>query len=253
MGRDMSKEAGAAQSRMGYMSQKFSLFADLTVEENINLYGGLYGLSRSLLGERKKWVLDMAGLRGMEKTMTRDLSGGWKQRLALGCTIIHGPEVVFLDEPTAGVDPLSRRSFWELILELSARGTAVFITTHYMDEAEHCHRLGLMYQSRLIALESPFRLKTKRVSGELVEIFSADFARALELLSADDRYRQVSLFGSAIHVMVDKAETAAPEIRHILKNGGVTVHGINHIPFTMEDVFISLVEEQELSLAGRRR
>ncbi len=253
LGQDMSKEAGAAQSKMGYMSQKFSLFADLTVEENINLYGGLYGLSRSLLGERKKWVLDMAGLRGMERTLTRELSGGWKQRLALGCTIIHGPEVVFLDEPTAGVDPLSRRSFWELILELSARGTAVFITTHYMDEAEHCHRLGLMYQGRLIALESPFRLKTKRVSGELVEIFSADFARALELLSADERYRQVSLFGSAIHVMVDKAETAAPEIRHILENGGVTVHGINHIPFTMEDVFISLVEEQELSLAGQRR
>ncbi len=253
LGRDMSKEAGTAQSKMGYMSQKFSLFADLTVEENINLYGGLYGLSGSLLGERKKWVLDMAGLRGKERARTRELSGGWKQRLALGCTIIHGPEVVFLDEPTAGVDPLSRRSFWELILELSARGTAVFITTHYMDEAEHCHRLGLMYQSRLIALESPFRLKTKRVSGELVEIFSADFARALELLNADDRYRQVSLFGSAIHVMVDKAETAVPEIRHILENGGVTVHGINHIPFTMEDVFISLVGEQELSLAGQRK
>ncbi|MEE8318695.1 MAG: ABC transporter ATP-binding protein, partial [Dehalococcoidales bacterium] len=253
LGLDMAIEAGTAQAKMGYMSQRFSLFPDLTVAENIKFYGGLYGLPAALLEERKKWVLDMAGLRGKEKAKTHELAGGWKQRLALGCTIIHSPEVIFLDEPTACVDPLSRRSFWELILELSARGTAVFITTHYMDEAEHCHRLGLMYQGRLIALESPFRLKTKRVSGELVEIFSADFARALELLSADERYRQVSLFGSAIHVMVDKAETAAPEIRYILENGGVTVHGINHIPFTMEDVFISLVEEQELSLAGQRR
>ena len=250
LGQDMSREAGAAQSMMGYMSQKFSLFSDLTVEENINLYGGLYGLPAPLLEERRKWVLDMAGLRGKERLMPRELSGGWKQRLALGCTIIHSPEVIFLDEPTAGVDPLSRRSFWELIQELAAKGTTIFITTHYMDEAEHCHRLGLLYQAKLIALGSPLQLKTERVKGELIEVVSSDYARALELLSAEARYHQVSLFGSTIHVVVEEATTASEEIVSLLQAGNVTVHGINRIPFNMEDVFISLVEEQEMPFAG---
>ena len=248
---DMAKEADVVQSKMGYMSQKFSLFADLTVEENINFYGSLYGLSASLREERKKWVLDMAGLRGKEKVLPSELSGGWKQRLALGCTIIHSPEVIFLDEPTAGVDPLSRRFFWELIQELSAKGTTIFITTHYMDEAEHCHRLGLMYQGKLIALGSPLQLKTAQVKGELVDVMSSDFARALELLSADPRYPQLNLFGSTIHVVVDDAKTASTEIKNLLDRGNVPVISINHIPFTMEDVFISLVEEQESTLAGQ--
>jgi ABC-2 type transport system ATP-binding protein len=241
----MAIEAGASRSKMGYMSQKFSLFADLTVEENINFYGGIYGLSASQLEEGKKWVLDMAGLRGKEKLMPSELSGGWKQRLALGCTIIHGPEVIFLDEPTAGVDPLSRRSFWELIQELAAKGTTIFITTHYMDEAEHCHRLGLMHQGKLIAIGSPLQLKTEQVKGELVEVVTSDFARALELLSADARYHHVSLFGSAVHVGVDDLKTASPKIKGLLENGNVSAYSISHIPFTMEDVFISLVEEYE--------
>jgi ABC-2 type transport system ATP-binding protein len=249
LGHDMSKEADVTQSKMGYMSQKFSLFPDLTVEENINLYGALYGLSTSLLEERKKWVLEMAGLRDKEKARPSELSGGWKQRLALGCTIIHSPEVIFLDEPTSGVDPLSRRSFWELIQELAAHGTTIFITTHYMDEAEHCHRLGLMYQGKLIALGSPLELKTDRAKGELVEVVTSDFAQALELLSTDPRYHQVSLFGSAIHVAVAEAKTASLEIKHLLETGNVTVHSITRIPFAMEDVFLSLVEEQETALA----
>ena len=251
LGLNMTVEADAAQARMGYMSQKFSLFPDLTVEENINFYGGLYGLPKTLLEERKQWVLDMAGLRGKEKLMPRELSGGWKQRLALGCTILHGPEVIFLDEPTAGVDPLSRRSFWELIQELAARGTTIFVTTHYMDEAEHCHRLGLMYQGKLVALGSPVQLKTEQVKGELIEIVSSDFARTLELLTTDVRYQQVSLFGSTIHVVVDEARTASPEIRSLLTTGNVTVHSINQIPFAMEDVFISLVEAQDMSPANQ--
>ena len=251
LGQDMATAVEAVQARIGYMSQKFSLFADLTVEENINFYGGLYGLSPSLLKERKKWVLDMAGLRGKEKAMSAELSGGWKQRLALGCTIFHSPEVIFLDEPTSGVDPLSRRSFWELIQELAAHGTTIFITTHYMDEAEHCHRLGLMYQGKLIALGSPLQLKAERVKGELVEVVSSDFARALERLSADARFRQVNLFGSAVHVVVDDAAKASPEIGNLLEAGNITVHAINRIPFSMEDVFISLVEAQEMSLAGQ--
>lgn len=251
LGRDMAIEADVVQPKMGYMSQKFSLFPDLTVNENINFYGGLYGLSASLLEERKKWVLDMAGLRGKEKSLPRDLAGGWKQRLALGCTIFHSPEVIFLDEPTAGVDPLSRRFFWELIQDLAAKGTTIFVTTHYMDEAEHCQRLALMYQGRLIAIGSPLQLKTDRVRGELIEVVSSDYTRALELLSADARYHHVSLFGNAIHVVVDEATTARPEIRSLLDTANITVYSINRIPFTMEDVFISLVEEQEMPLAGQ--
>ena len=183
--------------------------------------------------------------------MPLELSGGWKQRLALGCTIIHSPEVIFLDEPTAGVDPLSRRFFWELIQELAAGGATVFITTHYMDEAEHCHRLGLLYQGELIALGSPRQLKTGQVPGELIEVVSSDFARALELLDADARYRQVGLFGSAIHVVVDEATTAYPEIKRLLDSASITVQSINRIPFTMEDVFMALVEEQGASLSSQ--
>ncbi|MGD8501446.1 MAG: ATP-binding cassette domain-containing protein, partial [Phycisphaerales bacterium] len=247
MGEDMSVMADIVQARIGYMSQKFSLFNDLTVEENISFYGNLYSLSASMLRERKEWVLNMAGLRGKEKVMATELAGGWKQRLALGCTIIHSPEVVFLDEPTAGVDPLSRRAFWELIQELSIQGTTIFITTHYMDEAEHCHRLGLMYQGQLIALGSPHQLKTEQVKGELLEVTSSDYAQSLALLSAEPRYHQISLFGSAIHVVVDEAKPALPEITRLLESGGVTVHGINRIPFSMEDLFISLMEAQEMN------
>ncbi len=245
LGDDMSIMADIVQSRIGYMSQKFSLFNDLTVEENINFYGNLYSLPAALLRERKEWVLNMAGLRGKEKAMAKELAGGWKQRLALGCTIIHSPEVVFLDEPTAGVDPLSRRAFWELIQKLSDRGTTIFITTHYMDEAEHCHRLGLMYQGRLIALGSPHQLKTELIKGELLEVTSSDYAQTLAMLSADARYHQVSLFGSAIHVVVDEARTASPQIKRLLESGGVAIHSVNRIPFSMEDVFISLMEAQE--------
>ena len=183
--------------------------------------------------------------------MPRELSGGWKQRLALGGTILHSPEVIFLDEPTAGVDPLSRRYFWELIQELAANGTTIFITTHYMDEAEHCHRLGLLYQGKLIALGSPLQLKTEQVKGELIEVVSSDYARTLELLSADARYHQVSLFGSAIHVVVDEAATAYSEIKGLLDTSNITVQSVNQIPFAMEDVFISLVEEQDISLVGQ--
>ena len=249
---DMAKEADKAQARIGYMSQKFSLFSDLSVVENITFYGKLYGLTASRLQERKAWVLEMAGLKGKEKVLPRALSGGWKQRLALGCTIIHSPEVIFLDEPTAGVDPLSRRSFWELIQELADRGTTIFITTHYMDEAEHCHRLGLMYQGKLIAIGSPLQLKTGSVKGELIEIVSSDFAKTLELLSADSRYRQASLFGSAVHVVVDDAAIASPKIRSLLESARVTLHGINRIPFNMEDVFIALMEEQNALITNQQ-
>jgi len=253
LGYDMVETADVTQAKIGYMSQKFSLFHDLTVKENINFYGGLYGLSGSFLEERRKWVLEMAGLVGKENLMPSELSGGWKQRLALGCAVLHNPEVLFLDEPTSGVDPLSRRSFWEFIQELAAVGKTIFITTHYMDEAEHCHRLGLMYQGKLIALGSPSQLKTDWAKGELIEVVSSDFARILELLSADARYRQASFFGSTVHVVVDDAQTEAQEIKDFLESDNISVCSVNCIPFTMEDIFISLVEEQEIFLSHQSR
>jgi ABC-2 type transport system ATP-binding protein len=244
-GEDPSKDQGKLRLKMGYMSQKFSLYNELTVEENINLYGGLYGLTRSELVERKKWVLEMAGLLGKEKLKPTELSGGWKQRLALGCTIIHRPEMVFLDEPTSGVDPLSRRSFWEFIQLLADRGTTIFVTTHYMDEAEHCTRLGMFYEGKLIAIGRPQELKTEKVRGELLAVITPDFARSLELLKADSRYQEVSLFGSSLHINVENAVTAVPDIRKILGDGGVQFESIDPRPFDMEDVFISLVAEYE--------
>ncbi len=246
LGQDMAVSSRRVRPMMGYMSQKFSLFPDMTVEENVNFYGGLYALSGPLLAERKRWVLEMAGLLGRERLLTRELSGGWKQRLALGCAVIHGPQVVFLDEPTSGVDPLSRRFFWELIQDLADRGTAVFITTHYMDEAEHCHRLGLMHRGRLIATGSPSQLKTERTAGTLLEVRCSDFSKAVELLSTQHAYHQVSFFGNTVHLVIDKATSDYAEIRSLLENNGVSVQSINEIPFTMEDAFVSLMERQEI-------
>jgi len=164
-GYDVGREPEKVKSALGYMSQKFSLYDDLTVEENIEFYSGIYRLSPKKQAERRAWVLAMAGLAGREKSLPRELSGGWKQRLALGCAILHEPRILFLDEPTAGVDPVSRRRFWDLIATLSEQGTTVFVTTHYMDEAEHCHRLALINQGRLVALGSPRELK-QSLSGE---------------------------------------------------------------------------------------
>ena len=191
--------------------------------------------------------MDMAGLRGKERSLARDLSGGWKQRLALGCTIIHSPHVIFLDEPTAGVDPLSRRFFWELIQQMASRGTTVFVTTHYMDEAEHCHRLGLMHEGKLIAVGSPSRLKADYVTGTLLEVATTEFTKTEEVLSKEAICRHCRLFGSTIHVIVDDVVQAKPVIERTLKENGITVHSIRQIPFTLEDIFITLIEEQDMS------
>jgi drug efflux transport system ATP-binding protein len=164
-GYDVGRQPEKVKSSLGYMSQRFSLYDDLTVEENIEFYSGIYRLSAKKQAERKAWVLEMAGLAGREKSLPKELSGGWKQRLALGCAILHEPRILFLDEPTAGVDPVSRRRFWDLIVTLAEQGTTVFVTTHYMDEAEHCHRLALINQGKLVALGSPRELK-QSLSGE---------------------------------------------------------------------------------------
>lgn len=165
---------------IGYMSQKFTLYQDLTVEENIDFYGGIHGLSSSIKNERKKWVLKMAGLEGREISLTKKLSGGWKQRLSLGCAILHQPDILFLDEPTASVDPVSRRDFWDLIYNLSEEGTTVFVTSHYMDEVERCHRIAIIFSGKIIALGSPRALKsefTQRVDSTLEDVFISAIER----------------------------------------------------------------------------
>ena len=179
IGYDVVKENDTMRKHIGYMSQKFSLYNDLTVEENLNFYGGVYGVRGSKLKERKQYILKMAGLIGRERELTRNLSGGWKQRLALGAAIIHEPEALFLDEPTAGVDPISRRAFWELIYELAEAGTTILVTTHYMDEAEHCQNLVFIQRGNLVAKGSPEEIKATKMHGDVVEIDCDDPGQAI--------------------------------------------------------------------------
>jgi ABC-2 type transport system ATP-binding protein len=248
LGQDIRSASNLVRAQMGYMSQKFSLFPDLTVWENINFYAGLYGLRAAVLEKRKEWVLDMAGLRGKEKSLPRELSAGWKQRLSLGCSVIHRPRVVFLDEPTSGVDPVSRRFFWEFIHELAGHGTTILVTTHYMDEAEHCQRLGLMHQGELIAVGSPSQLKNEQARGKILEITCSDLPRAIELLSIRTDFRQLSLFGASIHLVVDRPNEDYRDIRDILEGNGISVQGLGQVPFTMEDAFVSIMEKRNTSL-----
>jgi ABC-2 type transport system ATP-binding protein len=235
---------------IGYMSQKFSLYKDMTVKENIELYAGLYKVPKGRLSARKNWVLGMAGLEGKDNIMTRDLSGAWMQRLALGCAIIHEPEILFLDEPTAGVDPISRRNFWDLIYELSiVKGVTVFVTTHYMDEAEHCNSLGLIYGGQLIAMGSPQELKTGSIAEELLEIECQAPIRAFELLSAHPSLARISLFGHKLHLLTDKIEGNKALIEDVLTKGQIELMSIAPAPLTLEDVFLALIEKEETKSA----
>ncbi|MFQ5797473.1 MAG: ABC transporter ATP-binding protein, partial [Bacteroidota bacterium] len=199
-GYDVGREPEKVKERIGYMSQRFSLYEDLTVEENILFYGGIYGLSNDRLAERKRWTIEMAGLTGKEKMTTRHLSGGWKQRLALGCAVLHEPEIVFLDEPTAGVDPVSRRSFWHLIHEMSQKGTTIFVTTHYLDEAEYCNTLGLIHAGRLVAQGSSRKLKERLSEYEIFEIRGGRIVDGMEILQEQPWVVETSIFGTTVHV-----------------------------------------------------
>ncbi|MFQ5612814.1 MAG: ATP-binding cassette domain-containing protein [Anaerolineae bacterium] len=244
LGLDVTRQINEIRQRIGYMSQKFSLYNDLTVEENLNFYGGTYGVRGRQLRRRKKYILDMAGLLGRERELTRNLSGGWKQRLALGTAIIHQPEMLFLDEPTAGVDPISRRAFWDLLYELAAGGTTIFVTTHYMDEAEHCQRLAFIQRGRLVAAGSPQEIKSKQMPGEVLEIDCWPTEKAMPALRRMEVFEEVALYGALIHVVTPegvRAETQMPDIRRILAESGVSVRGIARIAPSLEDVFIASV------------
>jgi len=241
-GLDIMSETAAIQTRIGYMSQLFSLYGDLTVEENLAFFARLYGVSGALRKERIDWALEMAGLADRRDQLTAKLPLGFKQRLALGSAVLHEPPILFLDEPTSGVDPLSRRSFWELIYDLSSKGTTVFVTTHYMEEAEHCHRLALMNRGRLIALDSPKRLRDETKSP-LFEVRTPDGLRAVEALRGLPEVLDVALFGRALHVTVVDAGRALELLGDRLCAENVEVAGIRPIPPALEDVFVARVRE----------
>jgi ABC-2 type transport system ATP-binding protein len=245
IGYDVVKESEALRKRIGYMSQKFSLYNDLTVEENLNFYGGVYGVRGRKLSERKKYILEMAGLTRRERELTKNLSGGWKQRLALGVAIIHEPEVLFLDEPTAGVDPISRRAFWELIYELAEEGTTILVTTHYMDEAEHCQNLVFIQRGNLVAKGSPEVIKVEQMHGNVVEIDCDDASQAVPLLRELNVFEEVALYGALIHVVTDHVSEHIPLIEKTLTEHGLTVTSVERIAPSLEDVFISSAREAE--------
>jgi len=249
-GYDVSTQPEEIRQSIGYMSQKFSLYDDLMVEENIEFFGGVYGVPDAKLPARRDYVLKMAGLEDKRKMMTRLLSGGWKQRLALGCAILHEPPILFLDEPTSGVDPIARRNFWHLIYELSDAGHTIFVTTHYMDEAEYCHRIALMYGGRIIALGSPEELKTSLGVGHLLNLESSDLLRSMTVLEGKPGILDVAVFGGGLHVKVEDAGLAIPQIHRDLEHAGISVMMLDSIVPSMEDVFVSLIEKEEQDKEG---
>ncbi|MGE5432855.1 MAG: ATP-binding cassette domain-containing protein [Syntrophomonadaceae bacterium] len=245
-GYSIKKEPDKVKTQIGYMSQKFSLYNDLTVEENINFFGGVYGLYNDKLRERKKWVLKVANLEGREKTITGSLPGGIKQRLALGTAVIHEPKIVFLDEPTSGVDPISRRNFWDLINELSSHGITVFVTTHYLEEAEFCNNIILINAGKLIAEGSSKELKTNYLTNPILEIECERTVQAMEILEKEDFVDEVSIFGNNMHIAVNGKYKGEDEIRQILtERNSILVKRIDRIVPTLEDVFIHLLEKDK--------
>ncbi len=244
-GFDIAAEPEAVKQHIGYMSQRFSLYEDLTVEENIDFFGGIYRIPAARKSARREWVLGMAGLGDRRRALAGALPGGLQQRLALGCAVLHEPPVLFLDEPTSGVDPIARRAFWDLIHDLAGGGVTVFVTTHYMDEAEYCDRLGLVYRGELAALGTPAELKAASTAGEIVEIACNRPQDAAGAVAAVPGVRAAALFGRGIHATVDRAESAVPAIREALASGGFAPGRIEPIAPTLEDVFVSLVEERD--------
>ena len=239
-GFDVAQQPEAVRQHIGYMSQKFSLYDDLRVIENLRFFAGLYNVPPEMAEKRIGWALEMAGLNEHQRLLTGTLPGGWKQRLALGCAVLHQPPIVFLDEPTSGVDPISRRQFWELIHHMAGEGVTVFVTTHYMEEAEYCNRLALIERGRIVALGTPGELKQRSMKGELLLVECAPLGRAVELAQQAPGVLDAAVFGNALHLVVEKAETAIPELREDLSKRGVTVTAIEPIRPTLEDVFVSL-------------
>jgi len=246
-GCDIARDARALRSRIGYMSQRFSLYRDLTVAENLRFWGGAYGLFGSRLSTRRTWALEMAGLQRQRDELVQDLPAGYRQRLAIGCALLHEPPVVFLDEPTGGVDPEARRLFWDVIDDLSAAGTTVFVTTHYMDEAERCHRVALMHAGELLALDDLPGLKGGFGDAAVLEVECAEPAAAIARLDGIDGVSDAALFGDRLHVVVED-EALAAAVRERLEEAGHGPVEARRVAPSLEDVFIRVIREAE---AGR--
>jgi ABC-2 type transport system ATP-binding protein len=242
-GYDVAREPESVRQNIGYMSQKFSLYNDLKVIENLRLFAGLYSVPSDKLKERIDWALDMANLKGQEDLIVGTLPGGWKQRLALGCAVLHKPPIIFLDEPTSGVDPISRRQFWDLIHEMAGEGVTVFVTTHYMEEAEYCNRLALIFRGKMVALGTPSELKRKSMKGELLLVECEPLGPAVEALQSAPMIIDAAVFGNALHLVVEKADVAMSEVKEYLSDHGITVRRVEKIHPTLEDVFVSLTTE----------
>lgn len=243
-GFDITHEPEQIKLHIGYMSQKFSLYEDLTVTENIDFYGGIYGLSGSRLEKRRSWALEMAGLTEHQKSLTAILSGGWKQRLALACAILHEPPIIFLDEPTSGVDPLSRRRFWDLIYEMAGQGITIFVTTHYMEEAEYCDRIALIYDGKMIATGSPMDMKTTMMHDQIIDLRCPNPQSLIEPMKNIPEIRDASLFGSGLHLVTADGNNGLDAVKRLLTQLGLAQEiTIETIMPSMEDVFISLIEE----------
>jgi ABC-2 type transport system ATP-binding protein len=248
-GFDLRTQAERIKEHIGYMSQKFSLYEDLTVEENIDFYGGVYRIPRARMGERREWVLKMAGLTQHRHARTGTLATGWKQRLSLGCAVLHEPPIVFLDEPTSGVDPISRRRFWNLIYELAGRGVSILVTTHYMDEAEYCDRIGLIHRGELIAMGRPHDLKSSRMAGRILDVSCERPSDAMAIVAGLPGVFDVALFGNGLHVVAQDTAAAASAIRAALAQAGVAVSAVEEIAPSLEDLFVSLIEARDREVA----
>ena len=244
-GIDIIEEPEKIKQVIGYMSQKFSLYEDLTVMENLHFFGGIYGLSGSLQREREGQVLEMAGLKELRDRITRTLAVGWKQRLALGCAILHHPSILFLDEPTSGVDPISRRNFWSLIQQMAERGVTTFVTTHYMDEAEYCDRLALIYQGKIIALGTPTDLKLKTLTRGVMEVECDPLIPALDLLKKEPWILESAVFGNGLHVIGKEGVDSEQAVMALFQIHGIFLKRIEWIRPSLEDVFVSLIGREE--------
>ena len=244
-GYDIIKEQSKIKENIGYMSQKFSLYNDLTVEENINFYSGIYKIPNKDKKSRLEETIHTAGLEGMESKLTSTLAGGWKQRLALGCSLIHKPRIIFLDEPTSGVDPITRANFWTVIKQLAGEGVTVFVTTHYMDEAENCNRMVLIYRGTIIATGTPQEMKTGFMKNEVLEISLANSQNWLDKISKTEGVKEAALFGATIHAIVYDSVKAIPAIKNILKKENAGDFSVNKILPSLEDVFVYLIENYD--------
>lgn len=243
MGLDVAQNPEAVKPHIGYMSQKFALYDDLSAWENLEFYAGVYEIPVAEEKSRINEVLHMAGLEARSKTPARDLSGGWRQRLALGCALIHRPPLLFLDEPTSGVDPAARREFWDLIYQLASQGTTLFVTTHYMDEAEHCSRVGFMYRGKLLAYDTPQALKVTHLQGTAWDLYASPLLDAVERLSEMDGIAQASLRGDLAHVIVKAGEWTPETLTAQLAEHGIQVSGVDAVEPTLEDVFLLLAHQ----------